>query len=271
MTKDRQGIGKGLEGSKVGRLESSVSQSESHSLSQSNEITPEELRRRVADIKRILALNAMDPSRPPGLLAVTKTIPAEVIEMLPFDEIDGIGENRAGEIFHKFGRLCQKTKFHMIGRLQTNKVAGIISRVSFIQSLDRDSLAEEIHRHASEAGIAARCLVQVNIGREPQKGGVPPELTRDAVRRFSRYSGIRVMGLMAMLPMVANGAESELEGLRPLFRQMRRLFEEVREDATANTSIEVLSMGMSADAVIAAQEGATMARIGSALFGARHG
>jgi pyridoxal phosphate enzyme (YggS family) len=234
-------------------------------------LTRELVRERVLAIKGKLRESALDSSNPPELLAVTKTQPISTVEMLPFDEIAGVGENRADETLRKYGRDWKKSRIHMVGRLQTNKVHSIIDRVSLVQSLDRVSLAEELDRCAGTSGLILDCLVQVNIGRETQKGGVPPESTKETVRGFARYSNLRIVGLMAILPMTGSGSDGELEGLRPMFREMRKLFTELREEAIPGTSFSVLSMGMSADSVIAAQEGATMVRIGSALFGARHG
>ncbi|MDR1569411.1 MAG: YggS family pyridoxal phosphate-dependent enzyme [Oscillospiraceae bacterium] len=221
---------------------------------------------RVHGIRRALADAARDPQNPPSLLAVTKTVSAERISALPESEIVGIGENRAKEIMEKSGNLVENLRIHMIGRLQTNKVTDIIDRVFMIQSLDRMNLAKEIDRQAGKLGAVARCLVQVNIGHEAQKGGIPPEDTVDTVRAFARLPNLRVEGLMAVLP-IAKDAET----LRPLFRQMRELFDRLRDEAIAGTDILHLSMGMSGDAIIAAQEGATMVRIGSAIFGARNG
>jgi pyridoxal phosphate enzyme (YggS family) len=230
---------------------------------------------RVLSIKRSLRENALDSDHPPDLLAVTKTQPISTIDLLPFDEIAGVGENRADETLRKYGRDWKKSQIHMIGRLQTNKVQSIIGRVSLVHSLDRESLAKELDRCAAVAGLKLDCLVQVNIGNESQKGGVPPASTKETVRGFARYPNLRIVGLMAILPMVdPNGNEDGLGGLeelRPMFRQMRKLYLELQEEAVNGTSFSVLSMGMSADSIIAAQEGATMVRIGSALFGARHG
>lgn len=225
-----------------------------------------EVANRVASIRKTLAEAARDPANPPGLLAVTKTVPVDRILALPLEDVVGIGENRAGEILVKTSSLVENLPIHMIGRLQSNKVADIIDKVFMIQSLDRARLANEVDRQAGMRGIIARCLVQINIGEEAQKGGVPPKETIDTVRAFARLPNLRVEGLMAVLPIAGNA-----EDLRPLFRHMRKLFDQLRDEAIAGTRIEHLSMGMSGDAIIAAQEGATMVRMGSAIFGARIG
>ncbi|MDR1262163.1 MAG: YggS family pyridoxal phosphate-dependent enzyme [Oscillospiraceae bacterium] len=230
-----------------------------------------EIHQRVRAINAMLKLNARDPDNPPGLLVVTKTIPVERIALLPRDQIIGIGENRAQEIRGKIAHAvdCRVESFdnlpiHMIGRLQTNKVVDIIGRVALIQSLDRIELANEIDRQAGRRDIIAHCLAQVNIGQEAQKGGVSPGETMDAVRAFARLPNLRVEGLMAVLP------ASDDEGLlRSLFRRMRQLFDQLRAESIAGVSMTHLSMGMTGDAMIATQEGATMVRLGSAIFGPR--
>ncbi|MDR0396081.1 MAG: YggS family pyridoxal phosphate-dependent enzyme [Oscillospiraceae bacterium] len=238
-----------------------------------SQLTREEITARVRAINAALKLNARDPDNPPGLLAVTKTVPIEIISMLPRGEIIGVGENRAQDIREKMAHAveCRVEQYdnppiHMIGRLQTNKVVDIIGRVTLIQSLDRIELAGEIDRQAGKRNLTAACLVQVNIGREAQKGGVPPEETMDAVRAFARLPNLRVEGLMAVMPLSNDEAL-----LRALFRSMRGLFERIRAEAIANVRMAHLSMGMSGDAMIAAGEGATMVRMGSAIFGPRQG
>ena len=135
-----------------------------------------------------------------------------------------------------------------------------------IQSLDRMELAQEIDRHAQKRGIVMPVLVQVNIGQESQKGGVAPEEAISFIRSVHALPGLAVQGLMCIMPHV-----SDEQTLRPLFRSMRTLFERTRGEAVAGTDIRHLSMGMSADYELAAQEGATMVRVGSAIFGRRSG
>ncbi|MDR1599609.1 MAG: YggS family pyridoxal phosphate-dependent enzyme [Oscillospiraceae bacterium] len=233
----------------------------------------EEIVLRVRELNARLKQNARDPDNPPGLLAVTKTVPVEVAALLPRDGIVGVGENRVQDIRAKMAHAveCRVEQYdnlpiHMIGRLQTNKVADIIGRVTLIQSLDRIALAKEIDRQAGKRCITAGCLVQVNIGQEAQKGGVSPEETMDAVRAFARLPNLRVEGLMAVLP---QSDDEALLGL--LFRRMRGLFDRIRDEAIAGVSMARLSMGMSGDAMIAAREGSTMVRLGSAIFGPRQG
>ncbi|MEG0767479.1 MAG: YggS family pyridoxal phosphate-dependent enzyme, partial [Clostridia bacterium] len=207
---------------------------------------------------------ARDPARPPEILAVTKTIPLEWIAALPPALICGLGENRVQEILEKFQNYTPLSPIHLIGRLQTNKVKYIIDKVCMIQSLDRADLAQEIDRRAQRAGLRMPVLLQVNVGREPQKGGMPPEEVIPFSHRYAALPGIRIAGLMTVMPV-----SQEPVQLRPLFIQMRELFCKLQQEAIAGVDMRHLSMGMSGDAEIAAQEGATMVRLGSALFGPR--
>jgi len=233
-----------------------------------------EIVRRTRAVLAKLQENAADPANPPSLLVVTKTQPLSRVSALPRGEILGIGENRVQEIGKKIQENVETPPIHLIGRLQTNKVADIMDgvcggRVVMVQSLDRMPLAQKLNRAARERGFVVPCLVQVNIGRESQKGGLPPEDTTAAVRAFAQLPGIRVEGLMAVLPAVDFSRDGEL--LRPMFRAMRTLWGQLRDMAAEGTEIKHLSMGMSQDAFMAAQEGATMVRVGSAIFGSRSG
>lgn len=200
----------------------------------------------------------------PDIIAVSKTQPVEALHALEGENLFQLGENRAQEIVDKFVELAPTFAFHCIGRLQTNKVKYIIDKVCMIQSLDRMELAQEIDRRAQAQGIVMPVLVQVNIGREAQKGGVAPEDVASFMRQAATLRGMHVQGLMSILPHTGDEA-----ALRQLFRQMRMLFTTMQEEAIDHTDMRHLSMGMSGDYEIAAQEGATMVRIGSAIFGKR--
>ena len=201
---------------------------------------------------------------PPRIIAVTKTHPAE--EILPLAElgVTEIGENRVQEIVEKWPDLKEKFRFHCIGRLQTNKVKYIMDKVCLIQSLDRMNLALEIDRQAQKAGVVMPVLVQVSPAGEEQKGGMPPEEVRPFLQEVSRMPGLHVQGLMAVMPRT-----QEQEYLEGLFRNMRTLFENLRDAAIPGVNMQELSMGMSGDYALAAKHGATMVRLGSALLGNR--
>ena len=200
----------------------------------------------------------------PRVIPVTKTHPAE--DILPLTELglDCIGENRVQEIMGKWPVLQEKFQFHCIGRLQTNKVKYIIDKVCLIQSLDRMNLALEIDRQAQKAGVVMPVLVQVSPAGEEQKGGMPPEEVRAFLSEVRHMPGLHVEGLMAVMP---NTQEEEY--LAGLFGQMRALFEQLREEDIPGVEMRELSMGMSGDYRLAARHGATMVRLGSALFGPR--
>ena len=201
---------------------------------------------------------------PPKIIAVTKTHPAE--DILPLAElgITDIGENRVQEIVEKWPDLQEKFRFHCIGRLQTNKVKYIMDKVCLIQSLDRMNLALEIDRQAQKAGVVMPVLVQVSPAGEEQKGGMAPELVRPFLQEVRQMPGLHVEGLMAVMPHTED--EAYLSGL---VRDMRVLFEQLREEAIPNVEMRELSMGMSGDYLLAARHGATMVRLGSALLGPR--
>ena len=223
-----------------------------------------ELKNRVETVRANLA-NASEGKYPaPKLIAVTKTHPVETILPLAKLGIVDVGENRTQEIVEKRNFLRENFQIHLIGRLQSNKVKYIIDDVCLIHSLDRLSLAEEIDRQAQKHNRVMPVLVQVSPAGEEQKGGMPPENVLPFLREVSRMPGLHVRGLMAVMPNTQD--EAYLSGL---FADMRTLFERLRDEAVQGVDMEELSMGMSGDYLLAARHGATMVRVGSALFGPR--
>ena len=198
------------------------------------------------------------------ICAVSKTVDPDTVNLAWEGGIRVLGENRVQELMGKIDALNPGYKIHLIGQLQTNKVKPLIGRVAMIQSVDRESLAREISRRAEAAGAVMPVLVQVNIAREPQKAGVDEEGLVPLLRLCGELPGTQVDGLMAIMPIA-----DDPEDVRPLFRRMRDWFERLRDMDLPGVSMNTLSMGMSDDAVVAAQEGATMVRLGRALFGAR--
>ena len=195
------------------------------------------------------------------ICGVSKTVDAQTVNRAWEGGIRILGENRVQEVLAKKPELDPRFEIHLIGQLQTNKVKQILPQVAMIQSLDREALALEISRRASAMGIEMPVLLQVNIGREPQKSGVFEEELDAFASACSALPGLRVKGLMTVMP-----ACEDPEEIRPLFRKMRTHFERLRD---AGMNMEILSMGMSSDAVVAAQEGSTMVRLGRAIFGER--
>ena len=198
------------------------------------------------------------------ICGVSKTVAPEIINLAWDGGIRTLGENRVQELLGKLDRLNPDFKLHLIGRLQTNKVKYIIDKVDMIQSLDRPELAREISRRAVAAGVEMPALVQVNIAREPQKAGIDEEALLPFIRECSEMPGLKVKGLMAIMPVAEDPEE-----VRPYFRRMREWFDRLSDMDLPNVEMATLSMGMTDDGVVAAQEGATMIRLGRALFGAR--
>ena len=217
------------------------------------------------DAVRAALENASEGRYPtPKLIAVTKTHPLEDILPLKALGVTDVGENRVQEIMEKLPGLAENFHIHQIGRLQSNKVKYIIEDVCLIHSLDRLPLAWEIDKQAQKHGVVMPVLIQVSPAGEEQKGGVAPEKVRELLDEVRRMPGLSVRGLMAVMP--ASQDEAYLSGL---FRDMRTLFDRLREEGMEGVRMEELSMGMSGDYLLAARHGATMVRIGSALFGAR--
>lgn len=201
-----------------------------------------------------------------SLLAATKTVPVEVINYA----IDNlglrcIGENRVQELLEKYDALHKDgVELHFIGRLQTNKVKYIIDKVSLIHSVDSERLAKEIDRQAKKHGLVMDILVEINVGREASKGGILPEEVNGFLDTLACYDNIRVVGLMAIPPASCTVAET-----REYFRKTYEIFVDISKNKLYNNNKYVLSMGMSDTYKEALEEGATLVRIGSALFGKR--
>ncbi len=198
------------------------------------------------------------------ICGVSKTVDPDTVNLAWEGGIRTLGENRVQEVLGKLDRLDPRFSIHLIGQLQTNKVRQIIDKVAMIQSLDRDALADEISRRAVAAGVEMPVLVQVNIAREPQKAGIDEDLLLPFLERTAKLPGLRIEGLMAIMPIA-----DDPEAVRPYFRRMRAWFDRLRDMDLPGVSMRTLSMGMSDDCLVAAQEGATMVRLGRALFGER--
>ena len=225
----------------------------------------EELAGRVARIRRDLEEASEGRYPAPKLIAVTKThTPEEILPLLEAGVTD-IGENRVQELKAKLPELEDRFRVHLIGRLQRNKVRQVIGDVCMIQSVDSVPLAEEIHARALAAEKRMPVLVEVSPAGEEQKGGVPFEETGAFLKRIAPLEGLEIRGLMAVMPMT-----DDREYLDGLFARMRGLFDRLREENLSGVAMEELSMGMSGDYLLAAAHGATMVRIGSAIFGPRH-
>ena len=219
------------------------------------------LKENVEAVQRLLEKESEGWGRVPRLIAVTKFATPDMI--LPLYELGvrDIGENKVQVLREKLPSLEGKFQIHLIGRLQSNKVKYIIDDVCMIHSLDRMSLAQEIDRQAQMRGKRMNVLVQVNVAREPQKGGIAEEELLPFLRECAALPGLQVKGLMAIMPL-----DADREALSGYFKRMRTLFEHAAKEKIENIQMQELSMGMSRDFDLAARYGATMVRVGSRLF-----
>ena len=208
-----------------------------------------------AAIERACRRCGRDP-REVLLIAVSKTVDLERIRLAVEAGGPAPGENRVQEAKEKVATLGHPVPWHLIGSLQTNKAKEAARIFDCIQSVDRLELAHELDRRAQAAGRVVDGLLQVNLGEEPQKGGLPPAEVKAVLDQVAALQGLRIRGLMAIPPLVPDA-----EAARPYFRRLRELRDAV--------GLEHLSMGMSGDFEVAIDEGATMVRVGTAIFGPR--
>lgn len=198
------------------------------------------------------------------LVAVSKTKPAAMVDEAYNAGQRLFGENYVQELSAKAPEVTSPVEWHFIGHLQSNKVRQIAGLVTMIHSVDRLSLAEEIDRQWGRLGRSCDVLVQVNVSGEATKSGTTTREAVELVRRIALLPSIRIRGLMTMPPLF-----DDPEGARPYFRQLRLLAEEIARLAIPGVAMEELSMGMSGDYAAAIAEGATLVRVGSAIFGGR--
>ncbi|WP_077370062.1 YggS family pyridoxal phosphate-dependent enzyme [Anaerosalibacter sp. Marseille-P3206] len=198
------------------------------------------------------------------LIAVTKTVEADVMNEAISLGIDNIGENKVQEINRKYDSIDKNVNWHMIGHLQSNKVKYIIDKVSLIHSLDRLSLAKEIDKRAKSDNLIKDVLIQVNVAEEESKYGLKVEKVMPFIESVLEFENIRIKGLMTMAPFAKDPEE-----VRFVFRDLRKLGLEIEKRHYENVEMKYFSMGMTNDYEVAIEEGANMLRIGTALFGKR--
>lgn len=199
------------------------------------------------------------------LLAVSKTVEVPKIKAAVECGLDELGENRVQEIMEKYEPLGPDVKWHLIGHLQTNKVKYIIEKVKLIHSVESLKLAEEINKQAGKHGITADVLVEINMAGEESKFGILPEQAEEFIRELANLGNIRVRGLMTVAPFVENGEEN-----RVYFRNMKQLLVDINAKKINNITMDILSMGMTGDYITAVEEGATIVRVGTGIFGSRN-
>ncbi len=219
--------------------------------------------RAVLDNIRQAALRAGRNPESVRLVAATKSVAPDRVLSAIEAGVRILGENRLQEALPKIEAVgdCQGIAWHFIGRLQRRKVKSVVGRFQLIHSVDSLELAEEINRRAAEAGLVQAVLMEVNIGEEATKGGLAPAAVPEAVAAMKAFPNLSVQGLMAVPPLF-----TDPEAARPYFRRLREL-----AASLAHQGVKELSMGMSQDYAVAVEEGATMVRVGTAIFGARRG
>lgn len=198
------------------------------------------------------------------LIAVSKTKPVEMLQEAYDLGVRINGENKAQELASKYEVLPKDIHWHMIGHMQRNKVKYIIDKVDLIHSVDSVRLAETIDKEAEKHGVIANILIEVNVAKEESKFGLMPEEVPEFVEKIAGFPHIRVKGLMTIAPFVENPEEN-----RPIFAHLRKLSVDIAKKNIDNITMSILSMGMTNDYQVAIEEGATMVRVGTGIFGAR--
>ena len=199
------------------------------------------------------------------LVAVSKTKPVEMIEEIMAAGIVEFGENKPQELRDKYEVLPKNLHFHMIGHLQTNKIKYVIDRAVLIHSIDSIRLAEAVNAEAKKHDRIMPVRVEVNVAQEESKSGFLVEETEEAIREIAKLSNIRVEGLMTIAPFVENAEEN-----RQYFVKLRKLSVDIAAKNIDNVTMHHLSMGMTGDYEVAIEEGATMVRVGTGIFGERN-
>jgi PLP dependent protein len=200
------------------------------------------------------------------IIAVAKTKPVEMIEQAVAAGATDIGENYVQEAAEKIPRVVAPATWHLIGHLQRNKAARAVELFQLIHTLDSVAFGEVLARHAERRAQQVRVLIEVNIGGEATKRGVAAADVATLLAKLAHQQWLVIDGLMAIPP-----PDASAESARPYFRGLRELRDRLRNDAPANAPLRELSMGMTDDFELAIEEGATMVRIGRAIFGERQG
>jgi len=199
------------------------------------------------------------------LIAVSKTKPVSMIEeLLPGGTLD-FGENKVQELCEKQEQLPKDIRWHLIGHLQRNKVKYIADKVCLIHSVDSLRLAQAISEEGLKKNLVVPVLVEVNVAGEESKFGIRPEEAEDLIREIAKLPGISIKGLMTIAPFVENPEENRVH-----FTNLKKLCVDIKMKNIDNVSMNVLSMGMTGDYEVAIEEGATMVRVGTGIFGERN-
>lgn len=198
------------------------------------------------------------------LIAVSKTKPVEALQEAYDLGVRVFGENKVQELTEKYDALPRDIRWHMIGHLQTNKVKYIIEKAELIHSVDSLRLAQAIEKEAARRERTVDILVEVNVAEEESKFGVRVDEVIPFIEKLAQFSHIHVCGLMTIAPFVENPEEN-----RPIFKNLHKLSVDIAHKNIDNVNVNILSMGMTNDYEVAIEEGATMVRVGTGIFGAR--
>ena len=216
---------------------------------------------------QVAAQNAGRDAKEIQLIAVSKSYPAQVIEEVYRAGCKNFGENRIPDALEKQATLPKAIRWHFIGTLQSNKVSKAIGHFALIHSVDSLNLAKVVSKYSKDRNLCQDVLLQVNTSGEPTKHGMTPEYCKEQFSEFLELPNIRIKGLMTMAPHFHAKSFEEQNRVRLCFRALKELQQELIEESPKKLpQFNELSMGMSQDFEIAIQEGATMLRIGSAIF-----
>ena len=220
-----------------------------------------DVRCRIDDAAKSAGRNPSDVT----LIAVSKTKPNEMLMDAYNAGMRTFGENYVQELVSKIDTLPDDIEWHMIGHLQTNKVKYIVGKVAMIHSVDSVKLAREISKEAVKRNVTADILIEVNVALEENKFGITLENGIETVTEIAKLPGLNIRGLMTSAPYVSNPEDN-----RKYFRDLKQLCVDINSKNIDNIHMDVLSMGMTNDYITAVEEGATMVRVGTAIFGARN-
>ncbi len=198
------------------------------------------------------------------LIAVSKTKPVSMIEEAIACGQTVFGENKVQELCDKIPQLPVDLEWHLIGHLQRNKVKYIVDKVALIHSVDTVRLAKQISQEAVKAGVTVKILLEVNVAREESKFGFMEEEVEEAVREIATFPNIQIVGLMTIAPFVTDPEENRI-----YFKKLHQLCVDIGKKNIDNIRMSELSMGMTGDYEVAIEEGATMVRVGTGIFGTR--
>lgn len=215
-------------------------------------------------VEEACARSGRDP-KDVTLIAVSKTKPIEMIEEAMEAGARVFGENKVQELCDKYEQLPKDLHWHLIGHLQRNKVKYIVDKAELIHSVDSLKLAEEISKEALKKNVEVNILIEVNVAEEESKFGVSVEETPVLVEEIAKLPRIHIQGLMTIAPYTTDPEEN-----RPVFRTLKKLAVDIKKKNIDNVCMDVLSMGMTGDYQVAVEEGATLVRVGTGIFGERN-